>query len=229
MDKVLIEKEARRVQYEVWSRRALLWPMGEPRPEALFEPRIVAGVLGLEFEFRERLEADGSRGRGAVAAGQLDRRRGILAVSTEFKYPTQRFTAAHEIGHFVIHPWIGDKVVHRDRPVYELGGSVRPVLEQEADYFAACLLVPRQALVKEFEARFGTRKPLPLTETIAFHLKEANPNRLFSAPKGSLLFASELARAQSFDTKRFRSLAECFGVSTSAMAIRLHEVGLVED
>lgn len=229
MDKHSIEKEVRRVQFEVWSRRALLWPMGEPRPEAMFEPRVVAEVLGLHFDVRDTVATE----RGAVgdyrAAGSLDRRTGILAVSGQFNYPVQRFTAAHEIGHFVLHPWVGDRVAHRDRATHGLQLSGRPAFEQEADYFAACLLVPTKLLVAAFEARFGTRKPLPLNDTVAFHLAGGSAHHLFTAPGQSLQFASAVARAESFDGRRFSSLASAFGVSTSAMAIRLREAGLVVD
>lgn len=229
MDKTKIEKEARRVQFEVWSERELIWPMGVPKPEAMFEPRVIAEKFGLEFEYRDKIEAVGGRQSRMEAAGFLDRRRGVIAVSGAYKYPTQRFTAAHELGHFVLHPWIGDGVVHRDRPVFELGGYGRPQIEQEADYFAACLLVHRKLLIKAFEDRFGTRKPLPLTETVAFHLAGPEAQSLFNAPRTSLMFSSAVARAESFDTRRFPSLAEHFGVSVSAMAIRLRETGLVDD
>lgn len=194
MDKFAIEQEARKVQYEVWTKRKLLW-CTEPPVLAMFEPRIVARCLDLEFEIREAIEAEGGRHSGYEAAGTLDRRRGILAVSSRFKYPTQRFTAAHETGHFVLHPWIGDKTVHRDRAVDGVSAYGRAPLEQEADYFAACLLVPVKVLEAEFLARFGTRRPLPMTETVAFHLGERDVGKLFSAPKGSRMFASLVARA----------------------------------
>lgn len=229
MDKSSIEKEVRRVQFEVWSRRKILWPLGEPRPEAMFEPRVVARVLDLEYELRESMQAERSGPNGFEAAGTLDRKRGILAVSTRYNYAVQRFTAAHEIGHYVLHPWIGDRVVHRDRPIHGLQVSGRPEIEQQADYFAACLLVPIKLLCTAFEARFGTRKPLPLTETVAFHLVGGSAHHLFNAPGNSLQFATAVARAESFDMKRFPSLAEQFGVSVSAMAIRLREAGLVVD
>jgi Zn-dependent peptidase ImmA (M78 family) len=228
MDKAAIEKEARRVQYEIWSQRSLLYPLGEPPLRSMFEPRRVADYYGLEYDEREHMAAEHGHVRGFEAAGVLDRRRGILAVSTRFPYVTQRFTAAHELGHFVLHPWIGDQVVHRDRP---LNGPTngRPIHEQEADHFAACLLMPRKLVEEAFDARYGTKRPLALTEAVAFHLGVRDASPLFSAPRGSLLFAAAVARADKFDTKRFPSLADHFGVSNSAMAIRLHELDLVVD
>ena len=229
MNKAAIEREARKVQFEVWSRRKFLWPAGNPPIVAMFEPRIVAPILELEYELREQIGADGPQRPGFEAAGLLDRRRRIVVISSRFGYPTQRFTAAHEIGHYVLHPWIGDQTVHRDRAVDGAGSVGRAPIEQEADYFAACLLVPLKLLEEQFFARFSSRKPLPLTETVAFHLGERDIGRLFAAPTNSLTFARLVARAESFDTKRFQSLADHFGVSVGALAIRLREAGLIVD
>jgi Zn-dependent peptidase ImmA (M78 family) len=221
MEKSLIEKEARRVQFEVWSKRDLLWNTVPPVP-AMFDPVIVARVLDLEYELRDGIGAvDYRNGR---AAGILNRRRRTISISTQFDYATQRFTGAHEFGHYVLHPSVGDIVEHRDRPVYEIQAS-RPQHEADADYFAACLLVPRNALIKEFEKRFGTKKPLPFTSTVAYHIGLND----FSTRRDRLMFANALARTQSFDRHRFLSLADFFKVSVSALAIRLWECGLVDE
>jgi hypothetical protein len=223
MEKSLIEKEARRVQFEVWSKRDLLWTT-VPSVPAMFDPMVVARVLDLEYEQRESIGAvDYRNGHGA---GVLNRRRRTISISTKFDYPTQRFTAAHEIGHFVLHPSVGDVVEHRDRPIYDMQGP-RPQFEADADYFAACLLVPRKALTEEFERRFGTRKPLPFTSTVAFHVGLSMKD--FETRRDRLMFAKAVARTQSFDTHRFLSLADFFHVSASAMAIRLWECGLVDE
>ena len=227
MDRSKIEREARRLQFEVWSERKLLWPNTEPPVVAMFEPSVVARMLGLEYELRDRIGAVDSSQHGVEAAGTLDRRRGIIAVSTQFRHPTQRFTAAHEIGHFVLHPYVGDRIAHRDRTVFDIGNPSRSTFEADADYFAACLLVPLKLLEEEFHKRFGTRKPLPLTDTVAFHLRASH--EVFTAPRGSLMFGKAVATARSFDRARFPSLTDHFNVSASAMAVRLREAGLVVD
>ncbi len=86
--------------------------------------------------------------------------------------------------------------------------------------------MPRKAVIAEFDARFSSKHPLVLSDTVAYHLK-ADAGTLFAQPPGSLMFAEAVARAQQFDRKRFSSLAEFFGVSSRAMAIRLDELGLV--
>lgn len=223
MDKFAIEQEARRLQYEIWTRAKVRYQFGVPSIPALFHPRNVADHCNLFYEPRDRLDTDFAGGGEAVGIWQRDR--STILVSTRFPYEVQQFTAAHEIGHFVLHPQVGDRTLHRELPTGGARGR-RPVLEQEADYFAACLLMPRKAVIEEFSARFVSRHPLALTEAVAYHLK-ADERTLFAQPPGSLLFAEIVAKAQSFDRKRFSSMAAFFGVTPKAMAIRLDELGLV--
>jgi Zn-dependent peptidase ImmA (M78 family) len=222
MDKFAIKREARRLQQEIWSRRERRYPLGVPAIPTLFDPRNVADHCDLHFEARPHLETD-YRG-GGEAAGIWRRDRATVLVSTRFPYEVQRFTAGHEIGHYILHPHVGDRTLHRE---FALGASSggRALIEQEADYFSASLLMPRKAVIREFEARFS-RHPLALTETVAYHLK-LDGGALFSQPRGSLLFAEAVAKAQQFDRRRFQSLASFFGVSARAMAIRLEELELV--
>ncbi len=222
MDNLAIEKEARRLQYEIWSRRDVRYSLGVPDIPTLFDPRNVADHCGLYYEARARLDTD-YRG-GGEAAGIWQRDRSTILVSTRFSYETQRFTAAHEIGHFILHPHLGDRTLHRELPVNAPSIS-RGLLEREADYFSACLLMPRNAVISEFLARF-TMDPLVLTETVAYHLK-MDAGVLFSQPRGSTVFAEAVARAQQFDRRRFKSLAQFFGVSSLAMAIRIEELKLI--
>ena len=223
MDKVAIEKEARRLQVEIYGQRDVRYPLGAPNIPALFDPRNVADHCGLFYEARDRIDTDYAG--GGEAAGLWQRNRSTVLVSTRFSYETQRFTAGHEIGHYILHAQIGDRTLHRELP---LGAQTRyrPPLEQEADHFSACLLMPRRAVIAEFDARFGGKHPLVLTDTVAYHLR-ADERVLFAQPPGSLMFAEAVAKTQHFDRRRFRSLAAFFGVSPRAMAIRLEELELV--
>jgi len=229
MDQARVERDAHSVHREIWLRKENIWPMGLPPLEAMLSPHIAARVLDLEYDIRQELGGDGSRQWGAKAGGFFDRGRGIIAISASCSYEVQRYTGAHEIGHAVMHPWIGDKVVHRDLPIGAASFATRTPHEREADYFAACFLMPRKLVEKEFALRFGTKKPLPRDETVAFHLRVADTRGFFSASADSLVFASLLAHAQSFDRRRFSSLACHFGVSVKAMAIRLRELGLIDE
>jgi IrrE N-terminal-like domain len=222
-----IEKEVRLLHYEIWKSRDILFPYGVPPLQNLYDPRIAARILGLEYEERQQItSADGNS--NFEAAGILNRRRQIISISTRFPYEVQRFTGAHEVGHFLLHPSIGGNTLHRDRPKFEyLARDMnRPQYEREADYFSACYLAPQELLIEEFEKRFGP-VPLRLDETVAFHLKGDLAHQLFISTHGSLDFPAAVASAQKFDRLKFPSLARSFGMSISAMAIRLRELKLV--
>jgi Zn-dependent peptidase ImmA (M78 family) len=223
MDKISIEKEARRLQIEIWGRREQHFPLGVPDISTIFDPRNVADFCGLFYEERDRLEA--AYPGGGPAAGIWNRDRRTVLISSQYSYEVQRYTGGHEIGHFILHPNVGERVMHRERALSG-NGIVRSQQEQEADYFSSCLLMPRGAVEKEFTARFGGKQPLSLTEDVAFHLG-ADMRELFAQPRESLMFARAVASAQNFDRRRFKSLTQYFQVSPMAMAIRLDELELV--
>lgn len=80
---------------------------------------------------------------------------GIIGVNTNHHPNRQRFTIAHELGHYLLHP--GESGVFMDRsPVFfrdsssSEGGDQR---EREANAFAAELLMPREDLTELLEGR----------------------------------------------------------------------------
>ena len=79
MNRLQIEQEVRRLQYEIWTRRNLRHEFGVPSPIAMFEPRIVAEFLGLHYELRQHIPASAAANSEIEAAGILDRRRGVNA------------------------------------------------------------------------------------------------------------------------------------------------------
>lgn len=224
MNRQEINREARRLHYEIWYKRKLLFPMGEPSSIAMCSPDVAARVLDIQYEYRDNLGQFRAGKALYEVAGILNRERGIISVSTHFSDAAIRFTGAHEIGHFLLHP---GEVFHRDRPVSNVHAEKRPTREQEADYFAACFLASEKLIRQEFEPRFG-RVPLCLNDTVAYHLSKERMQDLLRAPTGSLEFPAAVAGARSFAGKGFMSLADRFGVSIPAMAIRLQELGLVD-
>lgn len=223
MNYARIEREARRLQHEVYSRRDLLFSTPPP-VRLLFEPEVAARVLDLGYEYRGTIGSPST-----PVAGLLDRQEGVIAVSTSFPWEEQRFTGAHEVGHAVLHDWAGERYAHRDRPTFNgLANPARPLEEREADYFAACYLASRKLLEEEFGKRFG-RPPLVLDETLAYHLRlgPVAERLLLTSGPDSLEFAIAVARCQRLDGRPFVSLADHFGMSATAMAIRLRELGLV--
>jgi len=224
MDRQKINKEARRLHYEIWHKRELLFPWGVPSHIAMCRPDVAARVLELEYEYRDNLGRFRAGPATYEVAGVLNRERGIVSVSTRFSEAAVRFTGAHEIGHFLLHP---GEVFHRDRPISNTPTEKRPSREQEADYFAACFLASEKLIRQEFEPRFGSL-PLRLTDTVAYHLRKERMQELLRASTESLEFAAAVAGARSFGGRNFVPLADRFGLSISAMAIRLQELGFVD-
>ena len=99
----------------------------------------------------------------------------------------RRFTAAHELGHFLLHRdrmtagrWIGDT----KETIREGGGSDATDMEREADRFAAELLMPADVCRARAAAFRAAYRGCPLT-AFAYHLSsellvspEAMRNRL---------------------------------------------------
>ncbi len=190
----------------------------------MLEPERVADHLEYDVVFYDSL---GTWGRGAdrfEIGGVLDQQRKRISISLAFSREAGRFTAAHEIGHIVLgHP---GTIIHRERPIFEITDSRREAAEREADYFAACLLIPRSLLERAFARRFG-EQPLWLDDNVAFHLCGRSAHGVMRAGPRSYEFASAVATARRFNGVQFRSLADAFNVSTSAMAHRLQELGFL--
>jgi Zn-dependent peptidase ImmA (M78 family) len=228
MNDTPIEAAVRDLHARLWRARASLWPADAlPSPVEMLDPAAAARLLGIEFEVHDEL---GSRFNAAEArfeiAGLLDRQAKKIAISRRFALETQRFTAAHELGHWLLHP---GNVMHRDRPVggLEFGPMKRPLPEREADRFAALFLMPEKLLRKRFAECFGATTPLVVDDAAAFWLCGGNPGFLLDADIHSLEREVAVASARSFANRHFDSLARHFHVSIASMAIRLRELGLV--
>lgn len=212
----------------IWEARTWLWPDELPDPLNMLTPEAAAKVLGLEYASLPSLGNFGRGGRDKFAvAGTLDRARNLIAVSERFGSEVMRFTGAHEVGHYQMHKGMQ---MHRDRPISGVSADTtpRPLEEREADYFAACFLMPEKLIHKSFMTRFGPRVPFPFDERRAFQLSPRGYTELIYADQNSHARALSLASAQSFNGAHFRSLADSFRVSPLSMAIRLEELGLLE-
>lgn len=221
-----IEERVTQLQMRVWHDQNKEWPEGLPSEKSLLDPGVIAQFLGLSIRFEETLGRFGSgQGRYEVA-GSLSRPDKIICLSRQFGNESVRFTAAHEIAHYILHQ---QEVMHRDRPVYGLDNTHRKsVIEQEADYFAACLLVPRGALIPLFQRCFCTTIPFVFDDNAAFNLRGDDPESLLRAPIDSLDRPMVLATARSYAGRHFDSLAKVFGVSPVTMAIRIKELNLIK-
>lgn len=229
MDRVkkqYIELQARQLHRQIWSQRDRLFPDGVLSPARLCDPRIGCEVLGISYEELPYIDPRFARPEeGKVLAGLIDRQAQRIVISDALPNQVMRFTAAHELGHWCMHQ---DHILHRDMPVS--GSDVvyqRSEVEQEADYFAACFLMPRKSVIKGFQSRFKVQVPLHFTDSLAYWLSPNDPNSLISASQDSLAREKALAQYTGVAGERFQSLADEFKVSVGAMALRLRELGLV--
>jgi hypothetical protein len=225
--------EARALLGRYWRARAELWPE-PPRDASAMVPidldRLVRGLLGLDLLEPEEVNSGVSTSSSPPdheVAGLLDRAGRRIVIAQKFPPECRRFTTAHEIAHYVLHP---ELVLHRERPLF--GGEQsrtygRPAHEEDADVFAAALLMPERILAAEFLARFGQSLRLSLVdETLAFRLSTGLKGKVQARDihrKGSRYLALLAAMTTSFGESQFTSLTERFGVSATAMAIQLEE------
>ena len=190
------------------------------------DPSAALGLLGFSVEPRHTLGYFLGTGGEREVAAILDGQDCAVEYSRAFSPPVQRFTLAHEIGHIALHP---PMVQHRDRPIH--GGSrrsQRDPREAEADKFAALFLMPGEWVRGSFQRRFSTCQ-FELNDTTAFWLCGANVGdilREWGSKRGG---ARKLATSIQFNGKLFSALHERFGVSPEAMAIRLEELGLIQE
>jgi IrrE N-terminal-like domain len=167
---------------------------------------------------------------GVDVVGILDRRHKTVTISKRQSLAVQRFTLAHEIAHWVLHPGLTH---HRERVQSE---NLSPRFnrlpeEREADIFASELLMPAEIVSQETAKRFGG--PIDGTlahDDLAFLLsagtgKTIQPTWLARIPQ--IDRAQLFARASSFGGPPFDPLCKAFEVSVTAMGYRLLQLGLV--
>jgi len=218
-----IEKIARRLQNGLWTNREAIW--GEPKsPVDVLDPSVGLEAIGYVCQQVSSLGRFSVGGDEFEVAAVIDERINEVKVSGENRLDILRFTTAHELGHALMHESDG---LHRDRPVGEASQNPnRDRREKEADKFASFFLMPEKQVVREFTARFN-RDVIYLSEDTAFALRPGSERGLSPKSSDQRDFARTVAGAEQFGGEHFHSLAERFGVSTEAMAIRLEELGFV--
>lgn len=102
-------------------------------------------------------------------SGYIERQNGSYRIVVNANHaPTrQRFTAAHELGHYVYHrdllgEGVGDNRAYRTEGTDRPNVNIRPIHERQANSFAANVLMPRHRLTNvagestaALAARFG--------------------------------------------------------------------------
>ena len=102
-------------------------------------------------------------------SGYIERQDGSyrIVVNSNHAKTRQRFTAAHELGHYIYHrdllgEGVGDNRAYRADGTNRPNANIRPVHERQANSFAANVLMPRHRLtnigaetITALAARFG--------------------------------------------------------------------------
>lgn len=219
----VIQKRARYLQLELWNRRAELWRQDVPQsPLDVLQPGVGLRISGFEIESRDFIGDDWECGTHVEVAGLLDREIGKVFISSRYSRVVQNFTAAHELGHALLHPHVD--VQHRELPVDGPRGQ-SSWEEREADWFATEFLMPEKQVRKEFAGRFG-EGVFRLTDSTAFALCQCSLEKILLRCRVARDLSKMLAETNTYNGAAFPSMASRFSVSSKAMAIRIDELGL---
>jgi uncharacterized protein DUF955 len=226
--------KARDLQIRLWLDRFRIWGKMAGIQDVVPFPTILVARRHLNIRVEEPEEiGDVYRESDALRAevgGLLERRERLIKVASKFGLEWRRFTLAHEVGHWLLHPNLTSL---REAPLCggERANSKRSLEEQEADYFAAELLMARKLLNRAVRFNFGGQidSGHP-TEHLAQSLSDGVRRKVSIQEliAGGRRFVSLLvAESSSFKLHKpgtFFPLARRFGVSWVAMAIQLEEL-----
>ena len=177
---------------------------------------IIEQFLGLNLVFdnlAEKLGMEDVLGATYVKERLICVHENLLEKKTEGRLV---FTCAHEVAHWVMHrPYVkvAERSNRRKRVIICRAVNAKQPIEWQADYFAACLLMPERELRKAFYGVVG-KESLQL-----YNVKSSfRGNALFfdSSVENWPLIADAVRRAGNFTN-----------VSLQALMIRMQELGLL--
>lgn len=221
-----IEDIAKKLQNSIWVNREHIWKNGVPNdPIAMLDAAIAFEAIGYEFELADSLGQLMTSSGMIDVAGFIDKSKMYAGVSSQFPLTTRNFTAAHELGHAVLHDAVG---LHRDRAFDGVSVSgPRERVEVEADKFATYFLMPEKVVRAEFAHRFSVER-FQITDDTAFALINDTQESLRRKCTSLRHLSRIMADADHCAGKFFVTMADRFRVSNEAMAIRLEELHLLE-
>lgn len=221
-----IEQQAKNLHKRIWQNRNKIWSNATPsNPIDMLDPAIALKFIGYDCNIDETLGQFYSSGKLIEVAGTIDKSSSRVRISRRFENHIQNFTAAHELGHALLHQ---TGSLHRDRPLdgTSISRDPRDPIEWEADKFATFFLMPAKLVKTTFKKFFLTDKFF-LNEETAFALGFSDFMGLKGKVKTLRQLSRVLASAEHYNGRHFTSLANQFRVSTEAMAIRLEELELI--
>ncbi|ROZ11436.1 ImmA/IrrE family metallo-endopeptidase [Enterococcus hirae] len=111
---------------------------------------------------------------------------GIIKVNLLDHEVRQRFTIAHEIGHFLLHD--PNEVMYRDVSLQRYKSIVERIKEREANGFAAELLMPKRLLIKLINEYLEENNWDSLLDDIQFETLLKDISKKLNVSKSSLEF-----------------------------------------
>ncbi|MEQ1636843.1 MAG: ImmA/IrrE family metallo-endopeptidase [Methylococcales bacterium] len=222
---IKIEQVANKLLNEMWKNKRQIWLKNEPnRPIDVRDPVVALRLIGYDYDLSETLGQFSRRGQQIEVAGIIDNSLKQVRVSRQFTPIIRNFTAAHELGHAILHNANG---LHRDRPLdgSRIVGS-REAIEVEADKFATYFLMPQKLVRTIFKRTFDT-DCFSLNEATIFAFPPDISKEMTRKCKIPRDLSRILASVECYNGQHFISLASQFEVSVEAMAIRLEELKLL--
>lgn len=218
-----IQRLVHELHVQIWENRASLFPdSAKMKPVEMLDPVAALEMLGYEVEMVGALGQLFDTGRNkSDIAGLIDKSARRVELSSGLPPATRNFTAAHELGHAVMHEFVG---MHRDKPLDGSANSGDPI-EREAEKFAAYFLMPEKLLRSMFESIF-CQVPFGLSDETRFALAGSIPHPNWQ-PRNLRDFSRAIASTPRFNGSSIIPLMDQFKVSKEAMAIRLEQLGLV--
>lgn len=218
-----IETLARKIQNALWTYQDFIWPNGSPANLlGVLKPEKVIHLLKYAFH---KVDTLGVNESNEEIAGIINNDDFTIHISSKYTSEIINFTTAHELGHALLHDQIE---LHRDIP---LDGSEiaqnRPIVERQADKFAAYFLMPGKTVKQLFQKIFQMDQ-FTITENTSEMLANCPPTELRKVIRNRRELSRFIAKCEFYNYKSFRSLSKIFNVSVEAMAIRLEELKLIE-
>ena len=216
----------RKFQNLIWHHRKLIWKTKNIEdPILVLKPDVILNkVMDYSFSFSDSLAAYLQDGKVFEVAGIIDKNKKVVQVSKNFPSETQNFTAAHELGHAILHKKV---LLHRDKPIDGSTNIIRSQEEMQADKFASYFLMPAKRVEEVFFELFEIPKFI-INENNVLAIRERSIGGLKNKCKDIRGLSKLIASAEYYGGKPFNSLAKIFNVSIEAMAIRLEELKLIE-
>lgn len=204
-----IEGFTSKLQNLVWINRKYLWRKEINSPLDILKPNIVfKKVLG--YQYCDLYQIENNQGTNSWIAGVIDQPNKVIYVSksTNFSKEEQNFTAAHELGHAILHK---QPVIHRDKPS---DGSIitKSPVESQADKLATYFLMPRKQVIKVFNEWFGTTKFI-VNEDNCYRHFNIGPSELREHTKTLRGLSLKLSSHEKQHNGRYGSIADLFKVS----------------